>query len=201
MVQMINDGYLHFVLSAPRRYKYFIADFCFCLDESCRGMQDHCYVKRFTFDQAFQSYEIDQFLLDFFHNNPHIKVSSSGDRWATLGKVTQVTKEETLHSVTSLSFFDRLKKGTLDCLFLCISESCNNPPFKKDIVRSNGDIKKCLDEYYDNFLVSDQLRKCLLMQEFEEYDLFSATDRQEFIFHLFKSLCLGGRLCQVFPTF
>ena len=75
-------------------------------------MQDHCYVKRFTFDQAFQSYQIDQFLLDFFHNNPNIKVLSTGDRWATLGKVTQVTKEETLHSVTSLSFFDRLKKGS-----------------------------------------------------------------------------------------
>lgn len=67
-----------------------------------------------------------------------------------------------------------------------------------DVTRPDGDIKKCLDEYYDSFLVSDQLRKCLLMREFEEYDTFSSQDRQEFIFHLFKALCLGGRLCQVF---
>ena len=74
-------------------------------------MKDHYYVKRFTFDQSFQPYKINQFLLDFFHNNPHVQVLSTGDRWGTLGNVTKITMEETLHTVTSLSFFDRLKKG------------------------------------------------------------------------------------------
>ncbi|KAJ3345886.1 hypothetical protein HDU91_007198, partial [Kappamyces sp. JEL0680] len=73
-------------------------------------MQDHCYMKRFAFDQPFQQYQVEQFLLDFFHNNPTIKVLGSGDRWGTLGRVTQVEKEQTLHSITSLSFFDRLYK-------------------------------------------------------------------------------------------
>jgi cilia- and flagella-associated protein 300 len=44
--------------------------------------------------------------------------------------------------------------------------------------------------------VSDELRKCLLMEEFDSYSTFSAEDRKEFIFHIFKALCLGGRLCQ-----
>lgn len=38
------------------------------------------------------------------------------------------------------------------------------------------------------------------MEEFEEYDVFSDTDRKEFIFHLFKCLCLGGKLCQYEDT-
>jgi cilia- and flagella-associated protein 300 len=150
------------------------------------GMQDHCYIKRFTFDQAFKEYELDQFLVAFFHQNPCIKVLGSQDRWGTLGNVDKIEKEETLHSVTSLSFFDRLKNGII--YFLTTDDK---------IIRFNGDIVKCLDEYYDSFLISDQLRKCLLMPEFEEYDIFSALDRKEFIFSIFKSLCLGGRLCQV----
>lgn len=68
--------------------------------------------------------------------------------------------------------------------------------FIEGVLRENGNIVKCLDEYVDNFIVSDDLRKCLLMPEFEFYDIFSDVERKEFIFHVFKSLCLGGKLCQ-----
>ncbi|KAJ3190929.1 hypothetical protein HDU67_006061, partial [Dinochytrium kinnereticum] len=101
------------------------------------------------------------------------------DRWGTLGRVTKITQEEPLHTITSLSFFDRLK-----------------PPTPHAPLRPDGQIKKCLDEYVDGFVVSDELRKCLLMEECESYDLFSKADRREFIFMLFKSVALGGRLCQ-----
>lgn len=144
-----------------------------------RGMQNNCFIKRFSYDQHFQEYQIDSFVLDFFNNNPFIKVLCEGGKWGSLGKVQQVQKECTNHSVTSLSFFNRLK---------------NN------ITRPNGDIIKCLDEYHENFLISDLLRKTLLVQDYDHYELFSATDRQEFIFQLFKSLCLGGRLCQYEDT-
>ncbi|KAJ3252872.1 hypothetical protein HK103_001117 [Boothiomyces macroporosus] len=147
-----------------------------------KGMQDNCYIKRFTYDQPFQEYEIDKFLLDLFHQNPHIKVLGSMDRWGTLGKVTKIVKEETEHSVTSLSFFDRLKKGSKQLI--------------KAVLKATGEIRKCLDEYYESFLIGDELRKCLLMPEFKLYDTFSAKDRKEFIFHVFKAVCLGGRLCQ-----
>lgn len=63
-------------------------------------------------------------------------------------------------------------------------------------MRPSGEIVKCLDEYYESFLISDELRKCLLMPEFECYDIFSEQDRKEFIFHVLKALALGGRLCQ-----
>ncbi|KAI9207555.1 uncharacterized protein BJ171DRAFT_277520 [Polychytrium aggregatum] len=143
------------------------------------GMRDHCYLKRFSYDRFLQPYEMDQFLLEFFNDGnvqPHIRVLSTMDRWGTLGKVTKVHKQTCNHTVVTLSFFDRL--------------------YEHGIVRKTGEIKKCFDEYHDGFVVSDELRKCLLMPEFETFALFSPEDRSEFIFALFKGLCLGGRVNQ-----
>ena len=67
------------------------------------------------------------------------------------------------------------------------------------IVRSTpeGDIVKCMDEYTDDhIIVSDELRKCLLMPECETWDTFGAEERQEFLFHILRALALGGALCQ-----
>jgi hypothetical protein len=112
-------------------------------------MKDHCYIKRFTFDQSFQPYQIDEFLVDFFNNNPSVRVLCSGDRWGTMGRVSKIEKEQTLHSVTSLSFFDRLKKGI-------------RVSFIIDVMRCNGDIKKCLDEYYESYLISGSFFELIL---------------------------------------
>ncbi|KAJ3009783.1 UNVERIFIED_CONTAM: hypothetical protein HDU68_002499 [Siphonaria sp. JEL0065] len=144
------------------------------------GMQDHCYLKRFGFDRKLNPYEIDEFILNLFNDgnvNGHLKVLGTMDRWGTLGRVTSVEKEETLHSVTSLTFFDRLSTTA-------------------GVVRPDGSIKKCIDEYCGSFIVADELRKCLLMEESETYPAFSESDRKEFVFHVFKAMCLGGKLCQ-----
>ncbi|KAJ3192055.1 hypothetical protein HK101_007114 [Irineochytrium annulatum] len=150
------------------------------------GMRDHCYLKRFSYDQVLQAYQIKDFLLDFFNDpnsNPHLKVLGTMDRWGNLGKVRSVDFTTTHHTVTSLSFFDRLKTPT--------------PTIPIVPVREDNSIRKCLDVYTDQgFVISDELRQCLLMPECESYDLFSSAERGEFIFHLFKALCLGGRLCQ-----
>lgn len=34
------------------------------------------------------------------------------------------------------------------------------------------------------------------MEDSEKYEIFSQADREEFLFCLFKHLCLGGALCQ-----
>jgi hypothetical protein len=136
-------------------------------------MKENCYIKRYTYDQYFQPYQIQDFLVDFF-NYAQIKVKGAKDEWNNLSNIKGVCFEETKHSVTSLAFFNRLKKP----------------------LTRRGEIKKCLDDYKDGFVVSDLLRKCLIMEESDEFSLFSEDDRKEFIFHLFKSLCLGGKLCQ-----
>ena len=66
----------------------------------------------------------------------------------------------------------------------------------KNIVREGGQIRKCLDEYYENVVISDELRKVLLLEESENYDIYSDKERNEFIFRLFKHVAIGGEVCQ-----
>ncbi|KAI9088306.1 hypothetical protein DFS34DRAFT_627130 [Phlyctochytrium arcticum] len=144
------------------------------------GMQDHIKLHRFSYDHHLEPYHTERFLLDFFNDpevNGRMKVLGTKDRWASLGKVTRVDVEETGHSVTSLSFFERILND-------------------RTITRPTGEIIKILDTYHESFLIPDALRLCLLDQTSPTYDLFPPSDRSEFIFHLFKALCLGGALCQ-----
>ena len=41
------------------------------------------------------------------------------------------------------------------------------------------------------------IHQVLLLEEAETYPIFSDADRNEFIFLIFKHLCLGGQVCQV----
>ncbi|XP_070329772.1 cilia- and flagella-associated protein 300 isoform X1 [Odocoileus virginianus] len=135
----------------------------------------------FGFDQTFQTYRKDDFIMAFFKDPnviPNLKLlSESSGEWITLG--TEVKKIEAINvpcTQLSMSFFNRL--------------------YDEAIVRDNGYIVKCLDSFCDPFLISDELRKVLLVEDSEKYEVFSQPDREEFLFCLFKHLCLGGALCQ-----
>uniref|UniRef100_A0A3Q2GZJ0 Cilia- and flagella-associated protein 300 n=1 Tax=Equus caballus TaxID=9796 RepID=A0A3Q2GZJ0_HORSE len=135
----------------------------------------------FGFDQTFQAYRKDDFVMAFFKDPnviPNLKLlSDSSGQWITLG--TEVKKVEAINvpcTLLSMSFFNRL--------------------YDEDIVRDSGHIVKCLDSFCDPFLISDELRKVLLVEDSEKYEVFSQSDRDEFLFCLFKHLCLGGALCQ-----
>lgn len=143
------------------------------------GMILRTTVQMFSYDQLFQAYQKDKFVLDFFQD-PAV-VSSlqvvSSNSWGPLGiRPSSVTAEIVSCAVTSMDFFDRLQE--------------------QGIVRESGNIKKCFDEYFEDFVISDELRKVLLLEEAETYPIFSDADRNEFIFLIFKHLCLGGQVCQ-----
>ncbi|KAM9566415.1 cilia- and flagella-associated protein 300 [Guaruba guarouba] len=144
------------------------------------SMQSRITAQAFGFDQQFKPYQKDEFVTAFFNDpnvNSSLKLLSASGQWTTLGsKVTKI--EATLVPCTeiSMSFFDRL--------------------YSEGIVRETGDIVKCYDDYYDDILISDELRKVLLLEDSDHYDIFSPLDRQEFLFCLFKHLCIGGALCQ-----
>ncbi|XP_046854176.1 cilia- and flagella-associated protein 300-like [Xenia sp. Carnegie-2017] len=71
-----------------------------------------------------------------------------------------------------------------------------NKLFRQGLVRDSGMIYKCFDEYIEGFLISDELRKMHLTDESDHYDVFSDTEKSEFIFRIFAHLCLGGDVCQ-----
>ncbi|KAI9141107.1 hypothetical protein BKA69DRAFT_427363 [Paraphysoderma sedebokerense] len=148
------------------------------------------YMKRFAYDQFFQPYQVHSFLNSFFSDAnvlAQLKVISGSDTWCSLGSVTKdsIKWQELKSTVLSLNFFDKLQQN--------------------GIIRSNGSIAKCLDEYYSppsdeyepgDFIISDLLRKTILDPCFDSYELFDDEERNEFIFHIFKRLVLGGTICQ-----
>nr|XP_014352185.1 PREDICTED: uncharacterized protein C11orf70 homolog isoform X2 [Latimeria chalumnae] len=145
-----------------------------------RSMHGRISVQAFSFDEYFQPYQKDDFVLTFFQDPnvvSNLKFLSSAGQWTTLGAEVKNIKAEALTcSQISMSFFD--------CLY------------SKGIVRETGHITKCLDEFYEDIPISDELRKALLLEDSDDYEIFSQADRKEFLFCLFKHLCLGGMFCQ-----
>ncbi|XP_044875219.1 transcriptional coactivator YAP1 isoform X5 [Mauremys mutica] len=144
------------------------------------SMHGRIIVQAFSFDQHFKTYQKDEFVKAFF-NDPNVsanlKLLTASGQWTTLG--TKVKKIEAIVvpcTQVSMSFFDRL--------------------YSEGVVRETGHIVKCYDDYYDGIPISDELRKVLLLEDSDHFDLFGQSNREEFLFCLFKHLCLGGTLCQ-----
>ncbi|XP_065888835.1 cilia- and flagella-associated protein 300-like [Dysidea avara] len=139
-------------------------------------------LKTFYYNQHMKPYQKDDFVKDFFKDplvNSHVQVVSRAHQWCPLGLRDQITKTtaETVPATSlSMSFFDRLTSA--------------------GIVRQSGSIVKCYDEMYGDIMISDELRKMLLMDDSDNYDVFSEEDRSEFLFKIFKHVCLGGSVCQ-----
>lgn len=152
------------------------------------NLEPYMQAKQFRFNQAFSPDSIDAFLLDFFaspvvqETAPVCVGTASGPfaqagQFSTLGAVAPgaVKHMRLPTTVLRLDFFDRLKDA--------------------EIVRA-GDIAKCLDEQCGEILVSDKLRKLLLDEASEEWELFSELERSELIFRIMKALAVGGGLNQ-----
>ncbi|XP_033638005.1 cilia- and flagella-associated protein 300-like isoform X1 [Asterias rubens] len=144
------------------------------------SMKGRITVQYFSYDSLFQSYQKDDFALLFLQCPTVISslsVLSESNTWCPVGfEAAKIEVKPVQCSITSMTFFDRL--------------------FNEGIVRENGSIVKCLDEFYEDFQISDELRKVLLVEDSDLYDIFSEDDRSEFVFILLKHLCLGGAVCQ-----
>lgn len=80
-------------------------------------------------------------------------------------------------SILSMSFFDKL----VDLEIISDIES--------------GYIRGCYEEEIDGILVQDKLRLMCANDNLGEYEM-DQEDRDEFIFHLMKLVCVGGAKCQ-----
>jgi hypothetical protein len=89
---------------------------------------------------------------------------------------------------------ERVEVQDVDCTLLSVD--IFDRLYRGDIVRDNGEIRKCFDEYYEEIQISDELRKMLLIEDSDNYDLYTDKERNEFLFRLFKHLCLGAYCCQ-----
>lgn len=99
----------------------------------------------FTFDKQFHIGSKESFILEFFQDENVLstlqKLSNTGE-WEKLSTRPKRVKVEDVNcSLLTVEIFDRL--------------------YEKKICRENGGIKKCLDEYYEDILISDELRKVM----------------------------------------
>jgi len=147
------------------------------------GLDSCSYMKRFSFDEFFSKHQIDVFLKDFFASakvQQSMHVSAGRSSWSGIGPVRSAEVEELNTKVANMSFFDKIKE--LD----------------PAVVRDNEmlSIVKCFDDMADGVLVSDELRKLLLIEDSEHYPEFDDEERKEMILHLLQRLAVGGGTCQ-----
>lgn len=145
-----------------------------------RGMRGKLRTFTYTFDKQFHLGKKEQFILELFQDDKIISTlekQGKGGSWSALGvKATKVNVEDVACTQLSVEIFDKLTD--------------------KNIVRESGHIRKCLDEYYEQIVISDELRKVLLLEESDNYEIYSDQERNEFIFRLFKHVAIGGEVCQ-----
>ncbi|XP_037788185.1 cilia- and flagella-associated protein 300-like [Penaeus monodon] len=130
----------------------------------------------YAFNQEFQAYNLKQFVESFVKSPA---VASTLEVWrgqyrGPLGNGAQVESvAEVPCSLTSMAVFRKV--------------------FEAGIVMEDGDIKKCPDEYHEDLVLDDLLKKVLVDTREE---VFSREDRRQLLFRLFRLLALGGECCQ-----
>ncbi|XP_030597382.1 cilia- and flagella-associated protein 300 isoform X1 [Archocentrus centrarchus] len=130
----------------------------------------------YSFDHSFSSYNSGKFALCFF-KDPEV-VSSlrkmEAGVWVPLDKpVVSVSVEPVPCTKVSMELFD--------------------PIYSCGILRPTGHVVKCFHDVYPDY---DELRQMLQDEDSERYYVVGREERGEFLFRLFKHLCLGGELCQ-----
>lgn len=71
-----------------------------------------------------------------------------------------------------------------------------NPIYENGLCTRDGYVKKDYEDYYEEILIPDKLKQALLLEDSENYCVFNEETRNEFLFHIFRRLVIGGSLCQ-----
>lgn len=130
-------------------------------------------IKKFHFVGSLLS-NYDKLIHDFFKCPSVLNIIGASSLPSS--ELFDFDSEELSTKVLSTDFFDRL--------------------IDENVVSPMGHIRGCLDETYDGITVGDELRELLINPESLKAHVFGEDDRKEFIFIIFKLLCIGGSMCQ-----
>ncbi|XP_068584687.1 cilia- and flagella-associated protein 300 [Cebidichthys violaceus] len=134
----------------------------------------------YSFDQCFYPYNSETFALCFFRDPKvvsSLRKMEAGD-WVPLDKpVVSVDVEPVRCTKVSMELFD--------------------PIYSCGIVRPSGHVVKCFHDVYPDY---DELRQMLQEEDSEHHYVVGKEERGEFLFRLFKHVCVGGELCQYEDT-
>lgn len=139
-------------------------------------------LRKFRFDQGFQSFQAEKFVGDFLHSAA-VHASApvvSSKQWARMGAVETFDVRVLKCTATSMELFDRL------------ADQDDGQP---SVVRASGHIRRCMQDVREGVEFDNELRKLFVDEDSEHASVF-ADVQDEFLVHLLRWLVLGGALCQ-----
>ncbi|XP_072156873.1 cilia- and flagella-associated protein 300 [Bemisia tabaci] len=143
-------------------------------------MKGNLRIQHYCFNEPFQLYQKEDLVNSFFRD-PDVINTLEVEPSIVLGRsCSRVEWSPVPCNVVSMNFFDK------------IFDPQNNITFDD----KKKDVRTCEYSEVDGFVITDNLRMMLLDEEADLYQLYSKTDREQFLFRLFKHLCLGGLWCQ-----
>jgi hypothetical protein len=150
------------------------------------GLTQNMELTKFRFNTSITLTDIDRFLKDLF-NDPTIKknfppiskiIPEEGD------EIKNIKYKILRTSATNMDIFDKIYENNLAS-------------------QETGYIFQDYDIYIEDITVSDKLKQSLLVEDSEAFSVFDDNTREEFLFHIFSRIVIGGSLCQyentVFP--
>ena len=144
------------------------------------GLSQHMELVKFRFNTSFELKDLQRFLKDLF-NDPIVKKN--------FPPLTLIILPDEQKEIENFKYKVLNTQATNMDLF--------DPIYENDIVTlDTGYIHQDYDQDVEDITVSDKLKQALLIEESEPYAVFSQDQRDEFLFHIFKRIVIGGSLCQ-----
>lgn len=142
------------------------------------SMKGNLSVQYYSFNQTYHAHRRDKFVTDFFQSAAVYSTFLYNE--TAIGKpASSVSIESIPCTVLSMDFFDRLLE-----------------PENSVVQSDRKSIVQCQEDDVDGFVVDDNLRNMILNNNSKRFNIFSESDRKQFIWRLFCHLCLGGEWCQ-----
>eukprot|EP00357_Protocruzia_adherens_P023585 CAMPEP_0114981610 /NCGR_PEP_ID=MMETSP0216-20121206/5636_1 /TAXON_ID=223996 /ORGANISM="Protocruzia adherens, Strain Boccale" /LENGTH=196 /DNA_ID=CAMNT_0002343293 /DNA_START=51 /DNA_END=641 /DNA_ORIENTATION=+ len=139
------------------------------------GIWQNSTFQKYRYDNLFSHLQIDLFLKDFL-NDPMVRKSCPPLREIASEDIKKINFTELKTNAMNMSYFDKFKEA--------------------NIITDQNYIKKTYEEYHEGIQIADLLKQALLIEESENYDLYTEDEKKEFLFHVFKRLAIGGSVCQ-----
>ncbi|XP_041868457.1 cilia- and flagella-associated protein 300 [Melanotaenia boesemani] len=140
------------------------------------SMHGRISAQSYSFDHNFYPYNSEKFALCFFKDHEVVSTLRNLEAgfWVPLDKpVVSVSVEPVPCTKVSMELFD--------------------PIYSCGILWPSGHVVKCFHDVYPD---CDELQRMLQEEDCENYYVVGREEREEFLFRLFKHLCLGGQVCQ-----
>ena len=144
------------------------------------GLSQNMELVKFRFNTSFELQDLQRFLKDLF-NDPVIKKN--------FPPLSSVILPDEKKEIENFKYKVLSTQATTMDLF--------DPMYENDLVTADtGYIHQDYDVYVEDITVSDKLKQAMLVEDSESYGAFSPEKRDEFLFHIFKRIVVGGSLCQ-----